>query len=248
MAWNSQGGGPWGSGNSPQPPDIEELLKRSQDKMKRFLLGNGGAKPLVLLLIAVIGFWAVSGTYRVEPGQQGVELLFGKYVKRTPPGLHIWFPVPIGEVIKPNVERTNTLNIGFRGTGDITRGTARDFPLESLMLTSDQNIIDIDFVVQWRIKNAAEFLFNIRDPELTIKLAAESSMREIIGHTPLEDALTVRRQSVQQETKDLLQKILDEHILAGLTEDNASEGITAGVVALDLLVRQKITSNGPALD
>ena len=211
MAWNSQGGGPWGSGNSPQPPDIEELLKRSQDKIKRFLPGNGGAKPLVLLLIAVIGFWAVSGTYRVEPGQQGVELLFGKYVKRTPPGLHIWFPSPIGDVLKPDVERTNTLNIGFRGAGDTTRGTGRDVPLESLMLTSDQNIIDIDFVVQWRIKNAAEFLFNIRDPELTIKLAAESSMREIIGHTPLEDALTVRRQSVQQEAKELLQRILDEY-------------------------------------
>ena len=211
MAWNSQGGGPWGSGNNPQPPDIEELLKRSQDKMKSFLPGNGGAKPLVLLLIAVIGFWSLSGMYRVEPGQQGVELLFGKYVKRTPPGLHIWFPTPIGEVIKPDVERTNTLNVGFRGEGDITRGGGRDVPLESLMLTSDQNIIDIDFVVQWRIKNAAEFLFNIRDPELTIKLAAESSMREIIGHTPLEDALTVKRQSVQQEAKDLLQTILDEY-------------------------------------
>ena len=211
MAWNSQGGGPWGSGNNPQPPDIEELLKRSQDKMKSFLPGSGGAKPMVLLLIAVIGFWSLSGMYRVEPGQQGVELLFGKYVKRTPPGLHIWFPTPIGEVIKPDVERTNTLNVGFRGEGDITRGGGRDVPLESLMLTSDQNIIDIDFVVQWRIKNAAEFLFNIRDPELTIKLAAESSMREIIGHTPLEDALTVKRQSVQQEAKDLLQKILDEY-------------------------------------
>lgn len=211
MAWNSQGGGPWGSGNNPQPPDIEELLKRSQDKMKSFLPGSGGAKPMVLLLIAVIGFWSLSGMYRVEPGQQGVELLFGKYVKRTPPGLHIWFPTPIGEVIKPDVERTNTLNVGFRGAGDITRGGGRDVPLESLMLTSDQNIIDIDFVVQWRIKNAAEFLFNIRDPELTIKLAAESSMREIIGHTPLEDALTVKRQSVQQEAKDLLQKILDEY-------------------------------------
>ena len=211
MAWNSQGGGPWGNGNNPQPPDIEELLKRSQDKMKSFLPGSGGAKPMVLLLIAVIGFWSLSGMYRVEPGQQGVELLFGEFVKRTPPGLHIWFPTPIGEIIKPDVERTNTLNVGFRGAGDITRGGGRDVPLESLMLTSDQNIIDIDFVVQWRIKNAAEFLFNIRDPELTIKLAAESSMREIIGHTPLEDALTVKRQSVQQEAKDLLQKILDEY-------------------------------------
>ena len=137
--------------------------------------------------------------------------MFGKYVKRTAPGLHIWFPSPIGDVIKPDVERTNTLNVGFRGTSDVTRSSGRDVPLESLMLTSDQNIIDIDFVVQWRIKNAAEFLFNIRDPELTIKLASESAMREIIGHTSLEDALTVKRQTVQQEAKTLLQQILDDY-------------------------------------
>ena len=91
------------------------------------------------------------------------------------------------------------------------RSSGRDVPLESLMLTSDQNIIDIDFVVQWRVKNAAEYLFNIRDPETTIKLAAESSMREVIGQTPLEEALTIKRQSVQQQAKDLLQRILDDY-------------------------------------
>ena len=226
MVWKSQGDGPWGDGSGgggawgsgsggggrgPQPPDIEEILKRSQDKIKRFLPGGGNAKGLVLLLIAVVGFWSLSGIYRVEPGQQGVELLFGKFVKRTAPGLHIWFPSPIGDVIKPDVERTNTLNVGFRGAADTARTTDRDVPLESLMLTSDQNIIDIDFVVQWRIKNAAEYLFNIRDPQLTIKLAAESSMREIIDHTSLEDALTVKRQTVQQEAKTLLQQILDDY-------------------------------------
>jgi membrane protease subunit HflK len=232
MPWKSQGGGPWGGGGGgggpwgggggsggpfggggrgPQPPDIEEMLKRSQDRVKRLLPGAGGAKGLILLLIAVVGFWSLSGIYRVEPGQQGVELLFGKYVKRTAPGLHIWFPSPIGEVIKPDVERTNTMNIGFRGTGDVVRGTGRDVPLESLMLTSDQNIIDIDFVVQWRIKNAADYLFNIRDPDTTIKLASESSMREVIGQTNLEDALTVKRQVVQQDAKALLQQILDDY-------------------------------------
>jgi modulator of FtsH protease HflK len=226
MPWKSQGGGPWGSGGSgggggspfgggggrgPQPPDIEEILKRSQEKMKGMLPGGGGGKGIILLLIAVIGFWSLSGIYRIQPGQQGVELLFGKYVKRTAPGLHIWFPSPIGDVIKPDVERTNTLNVGFRGAGDGIRNSGRDVPLESLMLTSDQNIIDIDFVVQWRIKNAAEFLFNIRDPGLTIKLASESSMREVIGQTPLEDALTIKRQEVQQQAKILLQQILDDY-------------------------------------
>lgn len=234
MPWKSQGGGPWGGGGGgggpwgsggggggpfggggggrgPQPPDIEEMLRRSQDKVKRFLPGGGGAKGLVLLVIAVIGFWSLSGIYRINPGEVGVRMLFGRFVERTGPGLHIWFPTPIGDVIKLDVERTNTLNVGFRGAGTGVRGSGRDVPLESLMLTSDQNIIDIDFVVQWRIKNAAEFLFNIRDPELTIKLASESSMREVIGQTPLEDALTIKRQTVQQDAKDLLQKILDDY-------------------------------------
>ncbi|MDD9876167.1 MAG: FtsH protease activity modulator HflK [Magnetovibrio sp.] len=225
MPWKSQGGGPWGGGGNgggnnpfgggggrgPQPPDIEEMLRKSQDQVKRFLPGAGGAKGLLLLAIAVVAVWSFSGLYRVNPGEQGVELLFGEYVKRTPPGLHIWFPAPIGDVIKPNVERTNTINIGFRGSGDVTRGGARDVPLESLMLTSDQNIIDIDFVVQWRIKNAADFLFNIRDPESTVKIAAESAMREVIGQTTLEEAITIKRQQVQQESKVLLQKILDQY-------------------------------------
>jgi membrane protease subunit HflK len=165
----------------------------------------------MLLVLAVAGIWAFSGMYRVQPGEQGVELLFGKYVKRTGPGLHFWAPSPIGDVIKPNVERTNTINIGFRGVADAGRGAARDVPLESLMLTSDQNIIDIDFVVQWRIKDASDYLFNIRDPQATIKIAAESAMREVIGQTTLEEAITTKRQQVQQGSKLLLQKILDQY-------------------------------------
>ena len=214
-------GGPWGNGNGgnpfgggggrPQPPDIEEMLRRSQDKVKSLFPGGGSLKGIVLLVAAVIVIWASSGIYRVNPGEQGVEMLFGKFVKRTGPGLHFWAPSPIGDVIKPNVERTNSINIGYRGVGDVERSGTRDVSEESLMLTSDQNIIDIDFVVQWRIKNAADYLFNIRDPQATIKIAAESSMREVIGQTPLEEAITTKRQMVQQETKDLLQKILDQY-------------------------------------
>ena len=214
-------GGPWGNGNGgnpfgggggrPQPPDIEEMLRRSQDKVKSLFPGGGSLKGIVLLVAAVIVIWASSGIYRVNPGEQGVEMLFGKFVKRTGPGLHFWAPSPIGDVIKPNVERTNSINIGYRGVGDVERAGTRDVSEESLMLTSDQNIIDIDFVVQWRIKNAADYLFNIRDPQATIKIAAESSMREVIGQTPLEEAITTKRQMVQQETKDLLQKILDQY-------------------------------------
>jgi membrane protease subunit HflK len=187
------------------------MLRRSQDKVKSLFPGGGSLKGIILLVAAVIVIWASSGIYRVNPGEQGVEMLFGKFVKRTGPGLHFWAPSPIGDVIKPNVERTNSINIGYRGVGDVERSGTRDVSEESLMLTSDQNIIDIDFVVQWRIKNAADYLFNIRDPQATIKIAAESSMREVIGQTPLEEAITTKRQMVQQDTKDLLQKILDQY-------------------------------------
>ena len=220
MPWKSQGGGPWGGGqgpwgggpSGPKPPDIEEILRKSQDRFKRFLPGGvGGARGFVLIAIAVVAIWLASGFYRVQPGEQGVELLFGRFVKLTSPGLNYWFPSPIGEVTTPNVERTNTINIGFRGGESVRSVGVRDVPQESLMLTGDQNIIDIDFVVQWRVKSASDFLFNIREPEPTIKIVAESAMREVVGKTTLEDALTVKRQDVEDRTRDLLQNILDEY-------------------------------------
>ncbi|MAF96773.1 MAG: FtsH protease activity modulator HflK [Rhodospirillaceae bacterium] len=221
MPWKTPGGGggggqgPWGGGGptGPTPPDIEEMLRRGQDRFKRFLpSGSGGARGLVLIVLVVAALWAGSGFYRVQPGEQGVELLFGKFIKLTSPGLNYWIPSPIGEVLKPNVERTNTITIGFRGLGEGRRGAGnRDVPQESLMLTGDQNIIDINFVVQWRIKNAANFLFNIRDPQATVKIAAESAMREIIGQTTLDDATTGKRQQVQQQSRTLLQQILDDY-------------------------------------
>ncbi len=209
MALKSQGGGSSG----PTPPNIEELLRKGQDRFKSFLpSGAGNIRGLILLVVAVLAIWGGSGFYRVQPGEQGVELLFGRFVKQTAPGLNYWFPAPFGEVLKPNVERTNTITIGFREAGQGRRGGgAREVPQESLMLTGDQNIIDINFVVQWRIKSAADFLFNIRNPEATIKIAAESAMREVIGQTTLDDATTGKRQQVQQRSKNLLQKILDDY-------------------------------------
>jgi membrane protease subunit HflK len=231
MAWKNQGG-PWGGGGGgngggqgpwggrggggpsmPEPPDLEELLRRGQDRFRRALPGGfGGGRVVGLAVLAGIALWFASGFYRVQPGELGVELLFGKYLRLTTPGLNYWLPRPIGQVLTPNVDRTNQINVGFRGTGDTGgSGAVRDVPQESLMLTGDQNIIDIDFVVQWRIKNASDFLFNIREPEPTIKIAAESAMREIVGQTTLEDALTVKRQEVDARMRDLLQSILDEY-------------------------------------
>ncbi|MHC8492452.1 FtsH protease activity modulator HflK [Thalassospira sp. SM2505] len=229
MPWNSQGGGgPWGGGGNNgggqnpwgqrpsggggggnTPPDFDEMIRKGQERLKRLFPGGGGYKGFVLIGIAVIGLWLLTGFYRVQPGEQGVTLLFGKWVGTTGPGLNYFLPAPIGEVIKPNVERTNQIEVGYRGAGNVTTGGSRDVPEESLMLTGDQNIIDIDYVVQWRISDAGAYLFNVRDPENTIKLASESAMREVIGKTNLEEALTVGRVRVEEQTRTLLQEIMD---------------------------------------
>ena len=229
MPWNNQGGGgPWGGGGNngggqnpwgqrpsggggggSTPPDFDEMIRKGQERLKRLFPGGGGYKGFVLIGIAVIGLWLLTGFYRVQPGEQGVTLLFGKWVGTTGPGLNYFLPAPIGEVIKPNVERTNQIEVGYRGAGTVTSNGSRDVPEESLMLTGDQNIIDIDYVVQWRISDAGSYLFNVRDPENTIKLASESAIREVIGKTDLEEALTVGRVRVEEQTRTLLQEIMD---------------------------------------
>lgn len=229
MPWNSQGGGgPWGNGGNNgggqnpwgkrptgggnPPPDLDDMIRKAQDRLKRFFPGGGGGiKGLILIGIAIVGLWLLTGFYRVQPGEQGVTLLFGKWVGTTGPGLNYFIPSPIGEVIRPNVERTNQIEVGYRGGIGGNGASGRDVPEESLMLTGDQNIIDIDYVIQWRISDAGAYLFNVRDPENTIKLASESAMREVIGKTKLEEALTVGRVRVEEQTRTLLQSILDEY-------------------------------------
>ena len=239
MPWQQQGGGggggPWGSGpRSSQPPDLEEMIRKGQERFKGMMPGGlGGSKLVILVGLGIVLLWMFSGVYRVQPGERGVELLFGKFVRETGAGLHIWAPPPFGEVLKPNVERTNEITIGFRGAGAGHTAALRDVPQESLMLTGDQNIIDIDYVVQWRIKNARDFLFNIRDVATTIKLASESAIREVVGQTPLEDALALKRVFVEQRTKTLLQKILD--------------GYGAGVFIADVKM-QKVDPPQPVID
>ena len=224
MPWKQQGGGgggPWGSGGNSGgggraaggPPDIEDIHRKGQDRFKRFEPGGlGGKRGIFLIVIIAIFAWLLSGLYRVQPGENGIELLFGRYMNTTQPGLNYWLPWPVGSVQRPNVEKTNQINVGFQNLGSIGRtDNVRDVPRESLMLTGDQNIIDIDFVVQWRIKKARDFLFNIRDPQATIKLAAESSIREIVGQTPLEEVLATKRTEVEASTRDVLQRIMDDY-------------------------------------
>ena len=213
----SGGGGPKGQwpprgGGGATPPNIEEILRRSQDKIKRFLPGGfGSGRAIALLAGGLIVLLAIGGFYRVQPDEQGVQLLFGKWDGQiTEPGLH-WWPPLIGEVQTPKVTVINRVNVGFRDSSDLGgRGSQmRDIPTESLMLTGDQNIADVDFTVQWLITDAGKYLFNIRDPEATVKLVAESAMREVVGQTNLDDLITTAREQVQTRTRLLLQQVLD---------------------------------------
>ena len=177
--------------------------------MKQMLPGGMGSAPaVVLVFLAVLALWLASGLYRVDSGHKGVVMLFGEYVDETDPGLHWYLPSPIGNVISANVEAVRRVDIGTRG--------GRAVPEESLMLTGDQNISDLNFVVQWTVKNPSDFVFNIRDPEGTVKVVAESAMREVIGQTSLQVALTGGRAQIEQKTHALLQSILDSYA-AGIT-------------------------------
>ena len=224
MPWQDKGGGggPWGGGQGPwgrgpggqRPPDIEEFLRRGQDRFKRLLPGGWGGGRTLLLIIVIVAFiaWVFSGFYRVEPEEQGVAMIFGRWVATTQPGLNYNLPAPIGSVETPKVTRVNRVEVGFRSGLDPGQpGSARDVTAESLMLTGDENIIDIQFVVFWQIKNAGEYLFGIKDPDETVKNVAESAMREIVGQTAFELARTQGRAQIQQRTLDLMQKILDSY-------------------------------------
>ncbi len=231
MPWSNQGGGPWGSGGSkgpwgsgpqssgPTPPNLEELLRRSQDKLRSVLPGgNLGSRGFALITLGAIVLWCVSGFFRVEPDELGVVLRFGKYVREVQPGLNYHLPYPIETALTPKALRVNKIDVGMRVVDDARRGTTvRDVPEESLMLTGDENIVDVDFSVLWKIKptGVGEYLFNIQNPEGTVKAVAESAMREVIGRSPIQPILTGARQNIEAAVQDLMQKTLD-HYGAGI--------------------------------
>jgi modulator of FtsH protease HflK len=225
---NKGGGGPWGqgpsgggSGGGGKQPDLEDLLKRSQDRFKKAMPGGGqGGIPGSLVFLLTIGLAAIVGfyafTFRVNPDEAGVVLRFGRYdgVPRVP-GLHLRWPPPIEEVYTPKVTRQNIIEIGMR-TGAPGRGynaRAQGVPEESLMLTGDENIVDVDFVVYWRIKpdKVQDFLFNIQNPEVTVKEVAESVMREVVGQSNIQPILTEARQKTEQDVQKLMQSVLDSY-------------------------------------
>ena len=228
MPWKNQGGGPWGSGPKgpwgsgpqspgPRPPDLEDLLRRGQDKLQTMLPGgNFSGMGIALVLVAALAIWGLSGFFRVQSEELGVVLRFGKHVRTVQPGLNYHLPYPIETVLLPKALRVSTLSICMRVVDDSRRGggtTIRDVPEESLMLTGDENIVDVDFTVLWRIKpdGVGNFLFNIQNPEGTVKAVAESAMRDLIGRSTIQPILTGARTTIEAAVLELMQKTLDSY-------------------------------------
>ncbi|MBO1080840.1 FtsH protease activity modulator HflK [Roseomonas haemaphysalidis] len=234
---NPRPGGPWGQppqdnrggngggrgpGNGGGGPDLDDAIRQAQAALRRILPGGGGGGQfgasnrkwilggVAVLLIA----WGASGIYRVQPDEQGVVMRFGAFNRTTQPGLNYRIPWPVESVTTPRVTRINRVDVGFRGANDspLSRPvSARDVLEESMMLTGDENIIDIDFAVFWRIRDAGEYLFNTRNPDQTVKSAAESVMREVVGRTPIQPALTEARAQIEQSVRTGTQAILDQY-------------------------------------
>ncbi|ACL55733.1 FtsH protease activity modulator HflK [Methylobacterium nodulans] len=210
------GGGPWGGGSGGnQPPDLEDLLRRGQDRLRTLMPGGGsvGGRGVVLAVLIVAALWLLTGFYTVAPNQVGINTVFGRYTGQVGEGLRYNFPYPVGAVVKPNVGQVNSIQIGYRSGSGTGPQRMRDVPEESLMLTGDDNIVDIDFDVQWRVNpaKAEEFVFNLQNPEGTIKAVAESAMREVVGRRKIQAILTTEQTSVAQEVQEIIQRALDSY-------------------------------------
>ncbi|ALG67693.1 FtsH protease activity modulator HflK [Beggiatoa leptomitoformis] len=213
MAWNEPGNNgnkdPWGHRKNEQgPPDLDEILKKIQDKLNSLFGGGSGGSGmgnmgdmgkglswslLAMIAVGLLFLWSMFGWYVVQPAEQGVETRFGRYINTTTQGLNWHFPYPIESVQKVNVEQVRAI-------------THR-----ALMLTQDENIVDIELVVQYRVANARDYLFNVNDPDGTLQQATESSLREVVGTSEMEKVLTSERDKVTLKTKDLIQVIIDRY-------------------------------------
>ena len=164
--------------------------------------GNGIAYFIIGLFAVVIVFWAATGFYTVQPGEEAVLRMLGRYYDTTDPGLHWFWPSPVGDRDVLRVDEVRRLEIGVRGSASI--------PDESQMITGDQNIVDVQLLVQYNIKSSHDFLFKAVDPAgLTIKDAAETSLRQVVGQRAIDDVLTTEKEAVQEDTRLKLQELLD---------------------------------------
>ncbi|MDH3343113.1 MAG: FtsH protease activity modulator HflK, partial [Gammaproteobacteria bacterium] len=234
MAWNEPGGSkdndPWGGGgkkNDQGPPDLDEVVKKFQDQVSKIFGGKGssdgdgegsstggGAGGKVGLGVIVGGalfLWGLTGIYIVDEGKRGVELVFGKYSETTQPGPHWHMPSPIATVEIVDVSQIRNVEIGYRsgaGGGDTSKRSVLN---EAMMLTQDENIVDVNFAVQYRIKEARDYLFNMRSPDETLREATESAVREIVGKSKMDFVLTEGRSDMVQNAEILIQDILDRY-------------------------------------
>jgi membrane protease subunit HflK len=238
MAWNQQGpesNDPWGQGNGQKgPPDLDQVIRDLQKKLgglfgksaSRGSGGGGGAKGKglsslgrtggILLAIVVVGLWVVSGFYVVDQSEQGVEMRFGKYQEVKPAGLRWHIPYPVESVEIVNVQQVRTVEVGYRTRdGGTTRDGATQLvlvPREALMLTADENIIDIQFAVQYNIRDPRDLLFKVSEPaDQVVRQATESAVREIVGRSSMDFVITGGRAEIAFETRELLQTILDRY-------------------------------------
>jgi membrane protease subunit HflK len=221
----SNNNGPWGSGpNNPgQRPggrptpneiDLEEWLNKGREHLRRAFPGGGGGngtspipgnfKFFRFIVMGLAVLWLASGFYQVSPNQQGVVLRFGEVARVVQPGLHYHLPGPIEMVLLPDVTTVNQMKIG-------TGGDSRDDAEESRMLTGDENIVDLDFSVFWRVKDPVEFLFNVREPDRTLRFVAESAMREVVGQMEIQPILTEKRSQIEADAAQLIQAMADEY-------------------------------------
>ncbi|OJU11339.1 MAG: HflK protein [Caulobacterales bacterium 68-7] len=198
------GGG--GSGGPGGPNiDFDAFARDAQDRLRNFFGGPGGVKPGAVAAVAgaAVALWALSGLYVVQPDQEGVVTTFGAYSRSATPGLRYHLPAPFESVEKVSVTTLNRVDIG-----GVTDASA---PEESLMLTGDENIVDLQFSVQWRVKSASDYVFNLADRDAVVKSVAESAMREVVGKTPLAPILSNGRGQVQSQARILMQSILDSY-------------------------------------
>ncbi|MDG4551434.1 MAG: FtsH protease activity modulator HflK [Candidatus Contendobacter sp.] len=231
MAWNEPGGGnrdPWSGGGREQgPPDLDEVVRKLSDKFGALLGGrrggNGGGAAdsggpgsgfagigLIVAVIAVIG-WLIASIYIVNEGERGVVLRFGRYLETTLPGPHLrFFPIDRVEIV--NLEQRRFREIGYRsGAGGARQPAVRTVPKEALMLTQDENIVDVRLAVQYQISDPRAYLFNVLDPESVLVHVVESAARETIGKSTMDFVLTEGRSNIVADIKTLAQRILDSY-------------------------------------
>ncbi|MBK93787.1 MAG: FtsH protease activity modulator HflK [Rickettsiales bacterium] len=224
MSWTPNDGdnqSPWGAGKGSKngsgggnksfnSGDYDQFVKDFQKKLKSLFPNNSPINIIIFIIIASV-IWLGSGFFRVNTDEQGVVTRFGEYVRTSEPGLHYHLPYPIEKVFKPKVTKVNRIEIGFRTSQSqfSQNSQTRQVPEEALMLTGDENIVDLNFTIFWIINDAKDFLFNVRNPEITIKSIGESVMREKIGQTPINPILSEGKSIVEEDAKSKIQEVLD---------------------------------------